>query len=68
MLALTAHSQVLMNYGGGPGRAAIHGRDGESLADPIGSARSNGCVRVANADVGYLAQHVPPGTPVDLRR
>lgn len=68
VLALTAHSKVLMNYGGGPGRAAIHGRDGESLADPLGSARSNGCVRVSNAQVRFLAARIPPGTPVDLRR
>ncbi len=68
VLAVTAHSKVLMHYGGGPGRAAIHGRDGDSLNDPLGSARSNGCVRVANADVSYLAKRVPPGTPVDLRR
>ena len=27
------------NYGGGPGRVAIHGRDGTSLADPLGSSR-----------------------------
>ncbi|MFA4928558.1 MAG: L,D-transpeptidase [Patulibacter sp.] len=68
VLALTAHSQVLENYGGGPGRAAIHGRAGASLLDPLGSARSHGCVRVTNADVRFLAQRVPAGTPVDLRR
>ena len=38
-LHLTAHSDVLDDYGGGPGRVAIHGRGGESLADPLGSAR-----------------------------
>ena len=27
-LHLTAFSDVLFNYGGGPGRVAIHGRDG----------------------------------------
>ncbi len=68
VLALTAHSTVLRNYGGGPGRAALHGRGGESLRDRLGSARSHGCVRVTNADVRFLAQRVPQGTPVDLRR
>lgn len=68
VVALTAHSNVLENYGGGPGRVAIHGRGGESLRDPLGSARSHGCVRVNNADVSYLARYVPAGTPVDLRR
>ncbi len=38
-LHLTAFSDVLFNYGGGPGRVAIHGRDGTSLADPLGSSR-----------------------------
>jgi len=44
-LHLTAFSDVLLNYGGGPGRVAIHGRDGTSLADPLGSSASHGCVR-----------------------
>ncbi len=68
VLALTSHSDVLENYGGGPGRLAIHGRAGDSLRDPLGSARSHGCVRISNANVGYLAKRLPPGTPVDLRR
>ena len=41
-LHLSAHSTVLDDYGGGPGRVAIHGRGGESLNDPLGSARSHG--------------------------
>lgn len=68
VVALTSHSNVLENYGGGPGRVAIHGRAGESLKDPLGSARSHGCVRVSNADVSFLAKRIPPGTPVDLRK
>ena len=42
---------VLDDYGGGPGRVAIHGREGASLRDPLGTARSHGCVRVANAAI-----------------
>ncbi len=67
-LHLTAHSNVLRNYGGGPGRIAIHGRSGASLRDRLGSARSHGCVRVTNADVRWLARTVPTGTPVRIRR
>jgi lipoprotein-anchoring transpeptidase ErfK/SrfK len=63
-LHLTAHSDVLTNYGGGPGRVAIHGRAGASLLDPLGSARSHGCVRVLNGDIGWLARTVRVGTPV----
>ena len=55
-LHLTAHSNVLRNYGGGPGRIAIHGRSGASLRDPLGSGRSHGCVRVANSDIRWLAR------------
>ena len=67
-LSLTALSNVLENYGGGPGRVAIHGRAGLSLNDPLGTARSHGCIRVANADVTWLAHRVPAGTPVSIRR
>ena len=42
-LHLTAFSNVLFNYGGGPGRVAIHGRDGTSLAR---SARLLGLARL----------------------
>ena len=47
-LPLTAFSDVLQDFGGGPGRVAIHGRAGASLADPLGSARSHGCIRITN--------------------
>jgi hypothetical protein len=64
---LTAHSDVLENYGGGPGRVALHGRGGASLLDPLGSARSHGCVRVDNAAVTDLAGILRPGVPVRIR-
>jgi hypothetical protein len=63
-LHLTAFSNVLDNYGGGPGRVAIHGRGGASLLDPLGTARSHGCIRVDNDEVSWLARTVPRGTPV----
>jgi len=65
-LPLTALSPVLTNFGGGPGRVAIHGRGGASLADPLGSARSHGCIRIDNAAIDWLAAHVAAGTPVQL--
>jgi lipoprotein-anchoring transpeptidase ErfK/SrfK len=65
---ITAHSNVLFNYGGGPGRVAIHGRDGSSLLDPLGSARSHGCVRVPDRWISYLATRVEPGVPVRIER
>jgi lipoprotein-anchoring transpeptidase ErfK/SrfK len=65
-LPLTAFSPTLMRFGGGPGRVAIHGRGGASLHDPLGSARSHGCIRIDNAPVTWIANHVPRGTPVDI--
>ncbi|HEY2056218.1 MAG TPA: L,D-transpeptidase [Solirubrobacterales bacterium] len=67
-LQLTAHSNTLMNYGGGPGRVALHGRSGPLLADPLGSARSHGCIRMQNRIVAWLAGRARPGTPVEIIR
>jgi hypothetical protein len=67
VLPLTAHSNVLMHFAGGDGQTALHGRGGASLADPLGSARSHGCIRMDNAMIAWLANHVPVGTPVLVR-
>jgi lipoprotein-anchoring transpeptidase ErfK/SrfK len=67
-LHLTAHSNVLDNYGGGPGRVAIHGRGGDSLLDPLGSAASHGCVRVGNGRIVAMARKLPVGTPVRIMK
>jgi lipoprotein-anchoring transpeptidase ErfK/SrfK len=66
ILHLTAFSNVLDDFGGGPGRIAIHGRGGSSLRTPLGSAASHGCIRVDNELVDILAG-LPLGTPVDIR-
>lgn len=65
-LHLTAFSNVLHSYDGGPGRIAIHGRDGSLLADPLGSARSHGCIRLRNSVLRQLARFAKPGTPVSI--
>jgi hypothetical protein len=67
-LFLTAHSRVLDDYGGGPGRIAIHGRAGPLLADPLGSKASHGCIRVSNGHVRWLQRLAVPGTPVQVTR
>jgi lipoprotein-anchoring transpeptidase ErfK/SrfK len=64
VLPLTAHSEVLRHFEGGDGQVALHGRGGASLIDPLHSARSHGCVRLANAAIAWIADHVPVGTPV----
>ena len=65
-LFLTAHSRVLDDYGGGPGRIAIHGRAGPLLAAPLGTAGSHGCIRIANARIRWLARIAINGTPVQV--
>jgi lipoprotein-anchoring transpeptidase ErfK/SrfK len=65
-LFLTAHSRVLDDYGGGPGRIAIHGRAGPLLADPLGTPASHGCIRIADARVRWLARVAVDGTPVEI--
>jgi lipoprotein-anchoring transpeptidase ErfK/SrfK len=66
-LPLTILSNVLHNFGGGPGRVAIHGRDGTSLLNPLGSAASHGCIRIDNSPITWMAHHLPQGTPVEIR-
>jgi lipoprotein-anchoring transpeptidase ErfK/SrfK len=66
ILTLTAHSNVLDTFDGGDGRVAIHGRGGSSLVDPLGSARSHGCIRLDNAAIDWLASIAQPGTPVEI--
>jgi len=67
IMPLTAHSNVLTEFDGGNGQVAIHGRGGASFLDPLGTAASHGCVRVENSLVGWIASHVPVGTPVEIR-
>lgn len=64
---LTAHSEVLRRYDGGPGLVALHGRSGASLRDPLGSARSHGCVRMNNGRIARLARS-PLATAVRIRK
>ena len=65
-LLLTAFSPVLHNFDGGPGQVAIHGRGGASLLDPLGSARSHGCIRIDNSAADLIAADAAEGTPVQI--
>lgn len=66
-MPLTAHSDALRRYDGGPGLVAIHGRAGASFLDPLGTARSHGCVRMNNSRVRMLMKS-ELGTPVLIKR
>jgi lipoprotein-anchoring transpeptidase ErfK/SrfK len=63
-LALSARSNVLQEFEGGPGQIAIHGRD--NLGGTLGSAASHGCIRLATASIDWLATRIGPGTPVTI--
>lgn len=70
VLELTAHSDVLRQFEGGDGTIGIHGRGGASLLDPLGSARSHGCIRMSNNSIDWLVHKIGtrqlPGTPVEV--
>ncbi len=66
-LHLTAHSNVLFEYAGGPGRVAIHGARGELWAEP-GQYISHGCIRVPDPRISRVTDLVTPGTPVEIVR
>lgn len=60
---LSAFSDVLTSFGGGPGQIGLHGTED---AASIGTAASNGCIRLSNDVVTALAQILPLGTPVTI--
>jgi len=63
-LALSARSNVLQEFEGGPGQIGIHGREG--LGGTLGRAESHGCIRLATMSIGWLAARIGPGTPVKI--
>jgi lipoprotein-anchoring transpeptidase ErfK/SrfK len=63
-LALSARSNVLQQFEGGPGQIAIHGI--ANLGGTLGTAASHGCVRVSNRSVTWLITRIPAGAPVAI--
>ncbi|MEZ5165067.1 MAG: L,D-transpeptidase [Acidimicrobiales bacterium] len=63
ILSLSGFSEAMETFAGGVPVIAIHGTNHPEL---MGSASSNGCVRVPNEIVDHLADLVPIGTPVDI--
>jgi lipoprotein-anchoring transpeptidase ErfK/SrfK len=60
---LSAFSDALTSFGGGPGQIGLHGTD---EAGSIGRAASHGCIRLSNPDITELAQLLPLGTPITI--
>jgi lipoprotein-anchoring transpeptidase ErfK/SrfK len=65
-LALSARSNVLQEFEGGPGQIALHGVD--NLGGTFGTASSHGCVRLTGPAIRWLAARISPGVPVTIRR
>ena len=63
-LALSARSNVLHRFEGGPGQIAIHGV--ANLGGTPGTAISHGCVRLASGSIRWLAARIAPGMPVTI--
>ncbi len=63
-LALSARSNVLQEFEGGPGQIALHGRD--DLGGTLGQAESHGCVRLDTPSIDWLAERIGPGVPVTI--
>jgi lipoprotein-anchoring transpeptidase ErfK/SrfK len=63
-LALSARSNVLQEFAGGPGQIALHGL--ANLGGTLGTAISHGCVRLGDRDITWLADRIGPGVPVTI--
>jgi lipoprotein-anchoring transpeptidase ErfK/SrfK len=63
-LALSARSNALQEFAGGPGQIALHGR--RNIGGVLGTAASHGCVRVADRAIRWLSERIGPGVPVTI--
>jgi lipoprotein-anchoring transpeptidase ErfK/SrfK len=64
-LALSARSNVLQEFAGGPGQIALHGL--RNVGGVLGTAASHGCVRLDNAAIRWLNIRIGPGIPVTIK-
>ena len=63
-LALSARSDVLQEFDGGPGQIALHGL--ANIGGVLGSAASHGCVRLGSDTMRWLVDRIGPGVPVTI--
>jgi lipoprotein-anchoring transpeptidase ErfK/SrfK len=63
-LALSARSQVLQEFDGGPGQIAFHGLS--NVGGVPGTAVSHGCIRLGDDVMRWLVVRIGPGTPVTV--
>jgi L,D-transpeptidase catalytic domain len=63
-LALSARSNVLQHFAGGPGQIALHGTN--NIGGVLGTAVSHGCIRLDTESITWLATRIGPGVPVTI--
>ena len=63
-LALSARSNVLQEFDGGPGQIALHGLS--NVGGVLGTAASHGCIRLSDDAMRWLAARIGPGFPVTI--
>lgn len=61
---LSAYSNVLYSFGGGPGQIGLHGTNEPAS---LGIDASHGCIRISNAGIARLASLLPLGTPFVIK-
>jgi lipoprotein-anchoring transpeptidase ErfK/SrfK len=64
-LALSARSNVLQEFAGGPGQIALHGL--ANVGGRLGTAVSHGCVRMDGSAMRWLVTQFGFGVPVTIR-
>jgi len=65
-LALSARSEVLQEFDGGPGQIALHGL--MNVGGTPGTPVPHGCVRLSDDMMRWLIVRVGAGTPVTITR
>lgn len=60
---ISAFSEELTSFGGGPGQIGLHGTEDE---DSLGRAISHGCIRMSNPAITKLSALLPLGTPIEI--
>jgi lipoprotein-anchoring transpeptidase ErfK/SrfK len=63
-LALSARSNVLQEFEGGPGQIAVHGLG--NIGGVLGTAVSHGCIRLNSFEMRWLVAYITPGVPVTI--
>ena len=65
-LATSARSRVFKEFMGGPGQVALHGMV-NIPGSKMGTASSNGCIRMRTPALMWMAQYIKAGTPLTVR-